>query len=221
MERDEQAGQAAPPPAQLPAAAGSSTNGITLPHCCGSARVDFNQNDPQYVFKAVYNPATSSVASSVSNNTIKLYRVSGAAVELAGELRGHTSTISDLSFSTPGQPEVLHSCSTDGTVRGWDTRSGQQTEGCVCMLCVAASCFAAACQGQACSCNPPTCAPASSGALSVPMHTRSAHVCCCVCAKPMHACISLCGCAGTKYAIRRCLVSPSWRTYWQPAATAW
>jgi WD40 repeat protein len=41
---------------------------------------------------------------------------------------GHEGSIRELHFCLPDQPQLLHSCAADGSVRGWDTRSGQQVE---------------------------------------------------------------------------------------------
>ncbi|KAG2442663.1 hypothetical protein HXX76_002746 [Chlamydomonas incerta] len=101
---------------------------LKLPQCCGSARVDFNFNDPCYVFRAVPNPASGLVAASVSNQTIKLYQPNGPQLSLVGELRGHTGTITDISFCASSSPSLLLSSSADGTVVAWDTRTGQPAE---------------------------------------------------------------------------------------------
>ncbi len=122
---------AAPAPAIASAPTGPAGQ-LKTPVCCGSARVDFNFNDPCYVFRALPNPATGMVAASVSNNTIKLYQNSGPQLSLVGELRGHTGRITDLAFpgpSTSGGPaNLVMSSSADGTVVAWDTRTGQPAE---------------------------------------------------------------------------------------------
>ncbi|GFR41096.1 hypothetical protein Agub_g1740 [Astrephomene gubernaculifera] len=101
---------------------------LRLPQCCGSARVDFNINDPCYVFHTLTNTTGDLVAASVSNNTIKLYQPSGPQLSLVGELRGHSSTITDLAFGGSSQPGIVMSSSADGTVVSWDVRTGQPTE---------------------------------------------------------------------------------------------
>lgn len=119
-----------PPPTSMRRMADAAGGGpVRLPRCCGAARVDFNFNDPCYVFRVQHNPATGSVAASVSNNTVKLYQIAGDQLSLVGELRGHTGTITDLAYDTEGQPHMVLSSSMDGTVRSWDTRTGQQVEG--------------------------------------------------------------------------------------------
>ena len=46
-----------------------------------------------------------------------------------GDLLGHEGSIRALHFPLPAdQPHLLHSCSADGTLRGWDVRSGLQVE---------------------------------------------------------------------------------------------
>lgn len=64
------------------------------------------------------------MAVSLSTNAIKLYSL--ATGQYIGECNGHSSTINQISFSGPSSPHVLHSCSSDGTLRAWDTRSFQQ-----------------------------------------------------------------------------------------------
>jgi hypothetical protein len=54
---------------------------------------------------------------------------SEAGLEFIGDLRGHTQRITGARFDIPEEPHLLHTSSADGTVRGWDTRSGQQVEG--------------------------------------------------------------------------------------------
>lgn len=61
------------------------------------------------------------MAVSLSTNAVKLY--SPATGQYSGECKGHSSTINQISFSGPSTPHVLHSCSSDGTIRAWDTRS--------------------------------------------------------------------------------------------------
>ncbi|CAL4892536.1 unnamed protein product [Urochloa decumbens] len=43
-----------------------------------------------------------------------------------GECKGHEGTIHEISFSVPSSPQVICSCSSDGTVRAWDTRNFKQ-----------------------------------------------------------------------------------------------
>ncbi|KAK2990619.1 hypothetical protein RJ640_019899 [Escallonia rubra] len=66
------------------------------------------------------------MAVSLSTNTVKLY--SPVTGQFMGECsKGHSSTINEISFSgPPSTPHLLHSCSSDGTIRAWDTRSFQQ-----------------------------------------------------------------------------------------------
>jgi len=58
---------------------------------------------------------------SLSSNAVKLY--SPTTGQYCGECRGHSDTVNGISFSGPSSPHVLHSCSSDGTIRAWDTRS--------------------------------------------------------------------------------------------------
>ncbi|CAA6654285.1 unnamed protein product [Spirodela intermedia] len=66
----------------------------------------------------------SSLAVSLSSNAIKLY--SPATGQYFGECRGHSGTINEVSFSIPSSAHTLCSCSSDGTMRAWDTRSFKQ-----------------------------------------------------------------------------------------------
>ncbi|XP_043710927.1 WD repeat-containing protein GTS1 isoform X2 [Telopea speciosissima] len=77
-----------------------------------------------YVFQIDLSQEISTMAVSLSTNTIKLY--SPETGQYLGECKGHSSTINQISFSAPSSPCVLHSCSSDGTVRAWDTRSFKQ-----------------------------------------------------------------------------------------------
>ncbi|KAK9201842.1 hypothetical protein WN944_017050 [Citrus x changshan-huyou] len=74
-----------------------------------------------YVFEIVPKNDWSLMAVSLSTNAVKLY--SPATGQYSGECKGHSSTINQISFSGPSTPHVLHSCSSDGTIRAWDTRS--------------------------------------------------------------------------------------------------
>lgn len=64
------------------------------------------------------------MAVSLSSNVVKLY--SPVTGQYYGECRGHTGTINQISFSVPSTPHVLHSCSSDGTIKSWDIRTFQQ-----------------------------------------------------------------------------------------------
>lgn len=115
--------------AAQPPAVASGGGPVRLPRCCGSVRVDSNFSDPSYVFRVQHSESTGVIAASVSDNTIKLYQVAGEQLAPVGELKGHTGTITDMAFdSTAGQPHSVLSSSADGTVRAWDTRTGQQAE---------------------------------------------------------------------------------------------
>ncbi|CAI0440439.1 unnamed protein product [Linum tenue] len=77
-----------------------------------------------YVFQIVPKEDWTSMAVSLSTNAIKLY--SPVTAQYQGECRGHSGSINDISFSVSSTPHVLHSCSSDGTIRAWDTRTFQQ-----------------------------------------------------------------------------------------------
>lgn len=53
---------------------------------------------------------------------------SEGGLAFVGDLLGHEGMLRQLRFCLPEQPTLLHSCAADGSVRGWDTRSGQQVE---------------------------------------------------------------------------------------------
>ncbi|GLT70505.1 hypothetical protein SLA2020_425800 [Shorea laevis] len=77
-----------------------------------------------YVFQIVPKDDWTSMAVSLSTNAVKLY--SPVTGQFIGECKGHSATINHISFSDPSTPHVLHSCSSDGTIRAWDTRNFQQ-----------------------------------------------------------------------------------------------
>ncbi|KAK6154191.1 hypothetical protein DH2020_013830 [Rehmannia glutinosa] len=64
------------------------------------------------------------MAVSLSTNAVKLY--SPLTGQYLGECRGHSSTINQISFAGPSAPHVLYSCSSDCTLRAWDSRSFKQ-----------------------------------------------------------------------------------------------
>ncbi|XP_038981740.1 WD repeat-containing protein GTS1 isoform X1 [Phoenix dactylifera] len=77
-----------------------------------------------YVFQIASSQEISTLAVSLSTNTIKLY--SPATGQYFGECKGHSGTIHEISFSIPSSAHVICSCSSDGTVRAWDTRTFKQ-----------------------------------------------------------------------------------------------
>ncbi|KAL1542644.1 Protein gts1 [Salvia divinorum] len=77
-----------------------------------------------YVFEIVAKDDWTSIAVSLSTNVVKLY--SPHTGQYFGECRGHSSMIHKISFAGPSSPHVLYSCSSDSTVRAWDSRSFQQ-----------------------------------------------------------------------------------------------
>lgn len=68
----------------------------------------------------------STMAVSLSTNTVKLY--SPVAGHYYGECQGHSDTINQILFLGLPNPHVLGSCSSDGTIRIWDTRTLQQVQ---------------------------------------------------------------------------------------------
>ncbi|XP_034692386.1 WD repeat-containing protein GTS1 [Vitis riparia] len=83
-----------------------------------------------YVFQIVARDDWTAMAVSLSTNAVKLY--SPVTGQYLGECRGHSTTINHISFSGPGNSHILHSCSSDGTIRAWDTRTFNQ------VLCISA-----------------------------------------------------------------------------------
>ncbi|XWS36181.1 hypothetical protein CRYUN_Cryun20dG0063200 [Craigia yunnanensis] len=77
-----------------------------------------------YVFQIVPKDDWASMAVSLSTNAVKLY--SPMTGQYFGECKAHSSTINHISFSGAFTPHVLHSCSSDGTIRAWDTRTFHQ-----------------------------------------------------------------------------------------------
>lgn len=65
-------------------------------------------------------PEVSNLAVSLSTNVIKFY--SPGTGQYLGECKGHAGRINEISFFAPSSVHILHSCSSDGTVRAWDTR---------------------------------------------------------------------------------------------------
>ncbi|KDP28143.1 hypothetical protein JCGZ_13914 [Jatropha curcas] len=77
-----------------------------------------------YVFQIVPKDDWTSMAVSLSTNVVKLY--SPVTGQYHGECKGHYSTINEIAFSVSSTPHVLHACSSDGTIRAWDTRTFHQ-----------------------------------------------------------------------------------------------
>lgn len=77
-----------------------------------------------YVFQITPKEDWTTMAVSLSNDAVKLY--SPSTGQYLGECRGHTSTINEIAFADSSSPHLLQSCSSDGTLRAWDTRTFQQ-----------------------------------------------------------------------------------------------
>ncbi|GAB4849387.1 Protein gts1 [Ancistrocladus abbreviatus] len=78
-----------------------------------------------YVFQITPTEDWTAMAVSLSTNVVKLY--SPATGQYLGECKGHSAAINHIAFSGPMlMPHLLHSCSSDGTIRAWDTRTFQQ-----------------------------------------------------------------------------------------------
>lgn len=107
----------------IPYSACSSLNAVNV------LKTDFNSGDRCYVFHVTASTHAGTVAAALSNHSIKLYnsRDSGRFTYL-GELNGHTDAVSEIAFAGEDNPHALYSSSEDGTIRAWDSRSGQQAQ---------------------------------------------------------------------------------------------
>lgn len=94
----------------------------------GSVRVDYDTNDQCYVFKVLCTPDHSAAVASLSNHRLKVYSVAPTQLTHTADLQGHQSTITDVQFPNAACPYAAYTSSTDGTIRGWDLRSGQQAQ---------------------------------------------------------------------------------------------
>jgi WD40 repeat protein len=86
-----------------------------------------------YVLELAATPGRDMLAAALSDGSCRQYAVRGAALDLAGECSGQKGAVTGLMVH-PDAPDLLLSSSVDGTVRGWDMRSGQQIEQCA-VLC--------------------------------------------------------------------------------------
>ncbi|OVA14885.1 WD40 repeat [Macleaya cordata] len=77
-----------------------------------------------YVFQIDSSQENSTLAVSLSTNAIKFY--SPVTGQYFGECNGHSGPINQISFSDSSSPNVLQSCSSDGTIRFWDIRTFNQ-----------------------------------------------------------------------------------------------
>ena len=116
---------------QQPAATQSSGtySACTSLHSVNVLKTDFDSGDQCYVFDVAASTTTGIVAAALSNHTVKLYNArDSGGFKYLGELKGHTDVISEISFARDDNPHALYSSSEDGSVRGWDSRTGQQAE---------------------------------------------------------------------------------------------
>ena len=92
-------------------------------------RTDFDTGDQCYVFHVAASTHSGTVAAALSNHAVKLYttRDSGGFSYL-GELKGHTDLVSEIAFAGGDNPHAVYSSSEDGTIRGWDSRTGKQAQ---------------------------------------------------------------------------------------------
>jgi WD40 repeat protein len=119
-------------PSNQPAAAQPGPNftssGCKQANKCGSVRVDYDTNDQCYVFKVLCTPDHSAAVASLSNHRLKVYSLAPTQLTHTSDLQGHQSTITDIQFPDPTCSYAAYTSSTDGTIRGWDLRSGQQAQ---------------------------------------------------------------------------------------------
>uniref|UniRef100_A0A2P2K7Y6 Uncharacterized protein MANES_01G217700 n=2 Tax=Rhizophora mucronata TaxID=61149 RepID=A0A2P2K7Y6_RHIMU len=101
----------------------SQTNASSSKRLGLKSSIQTNFQD-HYVFQIVPKDDWSSMAVSLSTNAVKLY--SPATRQYQGECRGHSNAVNEICFSVLSAPNVLHSCSSDGTIRAWDTRTFHQ-----------------------------------------------------------------------------------------------
>ncbi|KAL0896233.1 hypothetical protein Bca101_080194 [Brassica carinata] len=95
---------------------------------CSAQRFGLKNSIPtnfgsDYVFQIVPKVDWTAMAVSLSSNSVKLY--SPLTAQYYGEFKGHSDTVNQIAFSSES-PHLLHSCSSDGTIRSWDTRSFHQ-----------------------------------------------------------------------------------------------
>lgn len=116
---------------QQPAATQSSVpySACSSLHAVNVLRTDFDTGDQCYVFDVAASTHDGTVAAALSNHSVKLYstRDSGGFTYL-GELKGHTDVLSEIAFAGHDNPHALYSSSEDGSIRGWDSRTGQQAQ---------------------------------------------------------------------------------------------
>ena len=104
--------------------------GLEQPTCSCSCSVDAQpQRDPTYVFRIAYSSPIACLVASLSNNCLKAYSAGdGSQLVPMLDIVGHTGGVTDVGFHFPDSPSLLHSSSMDGTIRGWDMRTGQEAE---------------------------------------------------------------------------------------------
>jgi WD40 repeat protein len=76
-----------------------------------------------YVFQVARNATNTRIATPNSSNKIKIYDTE--TLSIIGSLEGHTDTVNEVKFAKTHN-DVLFSCSSDRTLRVWDTRTTQQ-----------------------------------------------------------------------------------------------
>jgi len=68
-------------------------------------------------------------AAALSSHKIHLYEATSTGTQVirfVGPLLGHTKRITAVKFDCPAEPNVLFSSSLDGTIRAWNTKTGEE-----------------------------------------------------------------------------------------------
>ena len=92
-------------------------------------KTDFETHDQCYVFDLTASGDSQVVAAALSSHAIKLYNTQGSGgLTYVGDLTGHAGVVSEISFAGEDNPHGLYSSSEDGTVKGWDSRTGQEVQ---------------------------------------------------------------------------------------------
>ncbi|XP_008672316.1 WD repeat-containing protein GTS1-like isoform X1 [Zea mays] len=96
-------------------------------HPGGAPLLWFQGHHPRILMEAC--PRGGWASRTASRLTLEMIMSSKLPLETGqylGECKGHEGTIHEISFSAPSSPQVICSCSSDGTVRAWDTRNFKQ-----------------------------------------------------------------------------------------------
>lgn len=70
---------------------------------------------------------SSAAVACTSDGRISLCALNEARISSTAQFLGHTQRITEVKFPDPERPEIVASCSLDGTLRIWDARLGRET----------------------------------------------------------------------------------------------